>query len=52
MDHAQATIEEIDDEAEFTPQTAYSTGHHTHQPEVKIKLYDSRASRHMSPFAK
>jgi len=52
MECAQAAIEEINDEDNFSPQTAYSAGHQTQQPEVEIELYDSRASRHMFPFAK
>jgi len=52
MEHAQAAIEEINDKVNFSLQTAYSMGHQTQQPEVKIKLYDSGASRHMSPFTK
>jgi len=52
MEHAQAAIKEINDEVNFSPQTAYSAGYQTQQPEVKIKLYNSRASRHMSPFTK
>ena len=53
IEEIQAAIEEIDNE--FTDQLnyeqiAYSVGPQVHLPEIEIKLYDSGASRHMSPF--
>jgi hypothetical protein len=53
-DDSLAAIEEIEDESQpHFPHTSYSAGHtHTHQPNVEIELYDSGASRHMSPYAK
>ena len=56
---AWAAIEEIEDsdssedtseDSFVTPQNAYSAGPIIHQPQVEIELYDSGASRHMSPF--
>jgi len=52
MERAQAAIEEINDKVNFSLQTAYSAGHQTQQPEVEIELYNSGASRHISPFVK
>jgi hypothetical protein len=53
-DNSLAAIEEIKDESQpHSSHTSYSAGHtHTHQPDIKIELYDSGASRHMSPYAK
>ena len=49
---AWAAIEEIDEDTaeNVTYDNAYSIGHTPHPPEVETELYDSGASRHMSPF--
>jgi hypothetical protein len=57
---AWAAIKEIEDydssdyssinHLPITPQIAYSAGQVLTQPEVEVELYDSGASRHMSPF--
>jgi len=53
IDKIQAAIEEIDNSYTDQPvyeQIAYSVGPQIQLPEVEIELYDSGASRHMSPF--
>jgi len=53
IDKIQAAIEEIDNSYTDQPvyeQIAYSAGPQIQLPEVEIELYDSGASRHMSPF--
>jgi transposase InsO family protein len=57
---AWAAIEEIEDydpsdysstdHHPITPHIAYSAGQVSTQPQVEVELYDSGASRHMSPF--
>lgn len=46
---AWAAIEEIEDDEPYT-EAVYTTANITRQPEVETELYDSGASRHMSPF--
>lgn len=46
---AWAAIEEIEDD-EFYTESVYTTAPTTRQPGAEIELYDSGASRHMSPF--
>ena len=46
---AWAAIEEIEDEDSYTD-AVYTTVSTVHQPGVEVELYDSGASRHMSPF--
>jgi hypothetical protein len=47
---AWAAIEEIEDDEPNILQAVYTTAPITRQHEVEIELYDSGASRHMSPF--
>ena len=46
---AWAAIEEFGGDKPDIP-AVYTTDYPTHQPEVEIELYNSGASRHMSPF--
>ena len=53
IEEIQAAIKEINDKFTDQPnykQIAYSTGPQVHLLEIEIELYDSGASRHMSPF--
>jgi hypothetical protein len=53
IEMANAAIKEIEEAIDITHilQTAFSMGNHsTQHPKVKIELYDSGASCHMSPF--